>query len=139
MILNYKNFCKDKKQMNKKQVVASLNKIANELDDNGLYSEANTVTQVMSKIAMDENDEYNTEDYGICPDCGEYIGDEDYCIECDWNVEKDEDGPDFGDLSDEDYGDPNAWQYEDNPDEDLLDREHRQKNDFPHHEDFDDF
>ena len=49
--------------MNKRTIVASLNKIANELDNNGLYNEANTVTKVMSKIAMDENDEYNMEDY----------------------------------------------------------------------------
>jgi hypothetical protein len=49
--------------MNKRQIVASLNKIANQLDNNGLYNEANTVTKVMSKIAMDENDEYNMEDY----------------------------------------------------------------------------
>lgn len=61
--------------MNKKQVVASLNKIANELDNNGLFNEANTVTKVMSKIAMDGNDEYNTEDYGICPDCGDHLVD----------------------------------------------------------------
>jgi hypothetical protein len=84
--------------MNKKQIVASLNKIANLLDNTGLYKEANTVTKIMSKLAMDENDEYNTEDYGYCPDCGDWIGDYDYCIECDWNVEKDDDGPDFGDI-----------------------------------------
>ena len=49
--------------MNKRQIIASLNKIANELDTAKLYNEANTVTKVMSKIAMDENDEYNMEDY----------------------------------------------------------------------------
>jgi len=49
--------------MNKRTIIASLNKIANELDTNGLFAEANTVTKVMSKIAMDENDEYNREDY----------------------------------------------------------------------------
>jgi hypothetical protein len=49
--------------MNKRQIIASLNKIANELDTAKLYTEANTVTKVMSKIAMDENDEYNMEDY----------------------------------------------------------------------------
>jgi hypothetical protein len=42
--------------MNKKQIVASLNKIANELDYNGLFSEASTVTKVMSRLAAD--DEY---------------------------------------------------------------------------------
>ena len=49
--------------MNKKQIVASLNKIANELDNSGLYAEASTVTKVMSRVAMDENDEYNRKDY----------------------------------------------------------------------------
>jgi hypothetical protein len=54
---------KKEKIMNKRQIIASLNKIANELDTAKLYTEANTVTKVMSKIAMDENDEYNMEDY----------------------------------------------------------------------------
>jgi hypothetical protein len=84
--------------MNKKQIVTSLNKIADLLDNTGLYKEANTITKIMSRLAMDENDEYNTEDYGYCPDCGDWIGDYDYCIECDWNVEKDDDVPDFGDI-----------------------------------------
>lgn len=39
--------------MNKKQIVASLNNIANELDNSGLYAEASTVTKVMSRIASD--------------------------------------------------------------------------------------
>ena len=43
--------------------MASLNKVANELDTNGLFVEADTVTKVMSRVAMDENDEYNLEDY----------------------------------------------------------------------------
>lgn len=37
--------------MNQKQIIASLNKIANELDATGLYTEANTVTKVMTKLA----------------------------------------------------------------------------------------
>lgn len=44
--------------MNKKTIVASLNKIANELDINCLYKEANTVTKVMIRIA----DEFNMTD-----------------------------------------------------------------------------
>lgn len=39
--------------MNNRQIVASLNKIANELDNNGLYKEANTITKVMQKLALD--------------------------------------------------------------------------------------
>jgi hypothetical protein len=39
--------------MNKKQVIASLNKIANELDTNGLYSEATSLTKIMKKLALD--------------------------------------------------------------------------------------
>ena len=37
--------------MNKRQIVASLNNIANELDFSGLYKEANTITNVMIKVA----------------------------------------------------------------------------------------
>ena len=61
--------------MNKRTIIASLNKIANELDNNGLFNEANTVTKVMSKIAMDENDEYNMDEY--LPDDERYFMDDD--------------------------------------------------------------
>ena len=75
------------KNMNKKQIVASLNKIANELDNTGLFTEANTVTKVMSRIAKD--DEYNTEDYGICPDCGEYLDEDGKCFDCGYGEDED--------------------------------------------------
>lgn len=42
--------------MNKRQIIASLNKIANELDNNGLYTEANSITNVMKRIALDRED-----------------------------------------------------------------------------------
>ena len=61
--------------MNKRQIIASLNKIANELDTAKLYTEANTVTKVMSKIAMDGNDEYNMDEY--LPDDQRYFMRED--------------------------------------------------------------
>jgi hypothetical protein len=38
--------------MNKRQVISSLNNIAEELDNNGLYVEAKQVTNVMKKIAQ---------------------------------------------------------------------------------------
>lgn len=38
--------------MNKRQIIASLNKIANELDAASLYKEANTLTQVMKRVAI---------------------------------------------------------------------------------------
>ena len=44
--------------MNKRQIVASLNKIANELDKNGLYKEASSVTNVMKRIADDGNGDW---------------------------------------------------------------------------------
>jgi methyl-accepting chemotaxis protein len=47
--------------MNKKQIVASLNKIANELDYNGLFSESSTVTKVMSRLAF--SPDFDTEKY----------------------------------------------------------------------------
>ena len=40
--------------MNKRQIVSSLSKIANELDNDGHFTEANTVTEVMSRIAQQE-------------------------------------------------------------------------------------
>ena len=47
---------KDKINMNKRQVIASLNKIANELDTNGLYRESSVITNVMNKIAQAPSD-----------------------------------------------------------------------------------
>ena len=40
--------------MNKKQILASLNKIANELDNTGLYKEATSLTYVMKRLAEEE-------------------------------------------------------------------------------------
>jgi hypothetical protein len=45
---------KKDKQMNKRQIIASLNKIANELDNTGLYKEATSITGVMMKIAQED-------------------------------------------------------------------------------------
>ena len=42
-----------------------------------------------------ENDEYNTEDYGMCPDCGEYLEDG-VCADCGY-------GEDDDDVSDDDF------------------------------------
>lgn len=47
--------------MNKRQIIASLNKIANELDATGLYTEANTVTKVMTRIADEFRENYEEE------------------------------------------------------------------------------
>jgi hypothetical protein len=38
--------------MNKRQILASLHNIANTLDNSGLYKEANTLTNVMKKVAQ---------------------------------------------------------------------------------------
>ena len=40
--------------MNKKQIIASLNNIANELDNSNFYLEASTITKVMVKLAEEE-------------------------------------------------------------------------------------
>ncbi len=42
--------------MNKRQILASINEIANELDKRGLYSEANSLTNVMKRIAEEEDE-----------------------------------------------------------------------------------
>ena len=41
--------------MNKRQIIASLNKVANELDNNGLFNEATQITNVMHKVAQMTN------------------------------------------------------------------------------------
>ena len=49
--------------MNKRQIIASLNKIANEFDANSLFNEANTITKVMQKLAQAPSDfegDFNT-------------------------------------------------------------------------------
>ena len=45
--------------MNKRQIIASLNNIANTLDNNGLYNEANTLTKLMTKLAAFENTDFS--------------------------------------------------------------------------------
>ena len=76
--------------MNKRQIVASLNKIANQLDTAKLYTEANTVTKVMSRIAMDENDEYGSmEDMGYCPECQELSLIDGKCEQCGYGEDED--------------------------------------------------
>ena len=39
----------------KKQVIAKINNIANQLDSNGYYVEANVLTNVMKKLAFDRD------------------------------------------------------------------------------------
>lgn len=80
--------------MNRRTVLASLNKIANQLDIEGLHNEADTVTKVMSRLAYDF-DEYNMEDYGICPDCGEYLEDG-MCADCGYGEDEDMEDYDMG-------------------------------------------
>ena len=47
----------------KRQIIAKINEIANQLDKNGLYVEANTLTNVMKKLAFDPDfDEEGTYD-----------------------------------------------------------------------------
>ena len=69
--------------MNKRQIVASLNKIANELDTAKLHKQADIVTKVMSRLAMDGNDEYGSmEDMGYCPECEEFTLIDGKCEQC---------------------------------------------------------
>lgn len=46
--------------MVKRQIAASLNKIANELDKNDLHKEANSITKVMQKLAQEDTGPYNS-------------------------------------------------------------------------------
>jgi len=77
-----------------KKIIASLNDIANELDNTGLYNEANTITKIMHKLAKfdDWDDGHNDDiDDARCPDCGSYDVDTDKdgeptkCLDCDWS------------------------------------------------------
>ena len=94
--------------MNKRTVMASLNKIANELDNNGLHNEADTVTKVMSRLAMDGNDEYGSmEDMGYCTECKEFSLIDGKCEQCGYGEDEDM-GPEsepFDYSSPEDEGD----------------------------------
>jgi hypothetical protein len=40
--------------MNKRQIIASLNNIANTLDNSGLYKEANSITNIMKRLAEED-------------------------------------------------------------------------------------
>ncbi len=42
--------------MDKKEILASLQNVANDLDETGLFSEANTITNVMQKLAFETYD-----------------------------------------------------------------------------------
>jgi len=47
----------------KRQIIAKINNIANQLDRNGLYAEANALTEVMKKLAFDpDSDDEGTYD-----------------------------------------------------------------------------
>ena len=48
-------------KMNKRQIIASLNKIANLFDNNGLFIEANKITKVMTKIAAERHFDFPDE------------------------------------------------------------------------------
>jgi hypothetical protein len=45
--------------MNKRQIIASLGNISNQLDNNGLYNEANTLTKLMTKLAAFESVDFS--------------------------------------------------------------------------------
>lgn len=62
--------------MNKRQILASLNNIANELDINDLHKEANSITKVMQKLAQEDTGPYNsrsTEDEDYTKDVMDYF------------------------------------------------------------------
>ena len=106
--------------MNKRTIMASLNKIANALDNGGLHNEADTVTKVMSRLAYDfegmgeeeinGNDEYNIEDYmpyGDEDDDMDMEEDDDMGFESepfDYSSPEDE-GDMYGEADGSDYGD----------------------------------
>ena len=45
--------------MNKRQIIAALNNIANTLDNSGLYKEANSITNIMKRLAAFESVDFS--------------------------------------------------------------------------------
>ena len=61
--------------MNKRQIISSLNNIANTLDNSGLYKEANSITNIMKRLAAfksvdfsDLEDRFKQEDAAPLPE-----------------------------------------------------------------------
>ena len=93
-----------------KKIVAKIVSLANALDNAGNHTEADVLTRVAASVAnvkVAQSDEWNTEDMGYCPDCGEWIGDSEQCEDCGWGMDNDS-------FDDEDLElkDPHAWQYD---------------------------
>ena len=93
--------------MNKRTVMASLNKIANELDNNGLHNEADTVTKVMSRLAYDDSGDpflYDLMKDDIHP-YGDPDGDDDEYMDEDEDYDMGPESEPFDYRSPEDEGD----------------------------------
>lgn len=70
-----------------------------DLNEEDMASIMNILEQDSGRKSVEmsyENDEYNTEDYGICPDCGEYLEDG-VCADCGYGEDEDMD------FSDDDF------------------------------------
>ncbi len=67
-----------------------------DLNDEDISSIMNILNQESGRASemSYENDEYNTEDYGICPDCGEYLEDG-VCEDCGYGEDEDMEDDDF--------------------------------------------
>ena len=81
--------------MNKRQIISSLNNIANSLDNSGLFVEATSITNLMKRLAKNYDDDSIDEE--VCPRCeGDSIetdknGNPTKCYDCRWPEEEDED------------------------------------------------
>lgn len=82
--------------MNKRKIIASLNNIANSLDNLGLFKEATSITNVMQRLSKFDNwddgyDDDDDDDGARCPNCKSYDIDTDnhghptVCYDCDWS------------------------------------------------------
>ena len=74
----------------KKQIIAKINNIANELDRNGLYAEANALTSVMKRLADESG---SMIDASFCPVCEETSIIDGYCAQCEYDVNEEDDSP----------------------------------------------
>ena len=63
--------------MNKRQIIASLNNIANTLDNDGLYQESSAITNVMKKLAQEEETPQKLSPFDLGNEDIKYINDDD--------------------------------------------------------------
>ena len=92
--------------MNKRQIIASLNKVANTLDLDGLHNEADSITKVMSRIANNFDEEYDKYVERTQKDYEKQFDDEDRMLP---DEDLDDEDMDYEEEDDEPSYDEDDW------------------------------